>query len=153
MICYIAGNSWNLSVTAIVGQHSWVTKLPSEVIDFAMLPAQRFWQQTVSLFAVMWPPSHHWECTLLEKNSQLKKKYCFIFPISFENNKSCKISMSNWVYYGGFQNSQLGHTLPRLTLMQCNHNNASGMPKRLKDHSVTCDDGQSFILFFILLTL
>ena len=118
MICYIAGNSWNLAVTAVVSQHSRVAKLPSEVIDFAMLPAQRFWQQTVLLFAVMWPRSHHWECTLLEKNSQLKKKYCFIFPISFENNKSCKISMSNWVYYGGFQNSQLGHTLPRLTLMQ-----------------------------------
>ena len=27
--------------------------LPTDVIDFAMLPAQRFWQETVSLLAVM----------------------------------------------------------------------------------------------------
>ena len=27
--------------------------LPSDVIDFAMLPAQRFWQETVSLLDVM----------------------------------------------------------------------------------------------------
>ena len=87
------------------------------------------------------------------KNFQLKNKnYCFIFPISFENNNSWKISVPNWVYYGGFQNSQLRHMLPRLPLMQCNHNNASGIPKRFKDHSVTCDYGHSFILFFIILS-
>ena len=40
---------------AVVGQHSQVNKalLPYDVIDFAMLPAQRFWQETVSLLAVM----------------------------------------------------------------------------------------------------
>ena len=27
--------------------------LPSDLIDFAMLPTQRFWQETVSLLAVM----------------------------------------------------------------------------------------------------
>ena len=27
--------------------------LPSDIIDFAMLPTQRFWQETVSLLAVM----------------------------------------------------------------------------------------------------
>ena len=27
--------------------------LPTDVVDFAMLPAQRFWQETVSLLAVM----------------------------------------------------------------------------------------------------
>ena len=149
MICYIAGNSWNLAVTAVVGQHSWVTKLPFEVIDFAMLSALRFWQEAVSLLAVMWPWSKQGGCTLLEKNFQLKNKiHCFIFPITFENNNS----VPNWVYYGGFQNSQLEHTLPRLPLTQCNHNNASGIPKWLKDHSVTCDDGQSFILFFIIVS-
>ena len=59
--------------------------LPSDIIDFAMLPTQRFWQETVSLLAVMWPRSHQWECTLLGKNFQLKdKNYCFIFPIAFE---------------------------------------------------------------------
>ena len=127
--------------------------LPSDIIDFAMLPTQRFWQETVSLLAVMWPRSHQWECTLLGKNFQLKNKnYCFIFPIAFEKNNSWKISVPNWVYYGGFQNSHLGHMLPKLPLVQCNHNNASGIPKRLKDHSVTCDDGQSFILFFIILS-
>ena len=124
-------------------------ELPSDVIDFAMLPAQRFWQETVLLLAVMWPCGNQGECTLLGKNFQLKNKnYCFIFPIAFENNNS----VPNWVCYGGFQNSQFGHMLPRLPLMQCNHNNASGIPKRLKDHSVTCDDGQSFILFFIILS-
>ena len=29
------------------------TLLPSDVIDFAMLPAQRFWRETVSLLDVM----------------------------------------------------------------------------------------------------
>ena len=156
VMCYIAGNSWNLAVKlmTVVGQHSQVKKqLPSEVRDFAMLPAQRFWQETVSLLAVMWPWSPQWECTFLGKNFQLKNKnHCFIFLIAFENNNSCKISVPDWVYYGGFQNSQLRHMLPRLPLMQCNHNNASGIPKRFKDHSVTCDYGHSFILFFIILS-
>ena len=127
--------------------------LPSDVIDFVVLPAQRFWQETVSLSPVMWPQSNQGVCMMLGKNFQPKNKnYCFIFPIAFENNKSCKISMPNWVCYGGFQNSQLGHMLPRLPLMQCNHNKASGISKRLKDYSVTCDDGQSVILFFIILS-
>ena len=87
------------------------------------------------------------------KNFQLKNKnYCFIFPIAFEKNNSWKISVPNWVYYGGFQNSHLRHMLPRLPLVQGNHNNASGIPKRLKDLSMTCDDSQSFILFFIILS-
>ena len=34
---------------------------PSDVIDFAMLSAQRFWQETVLLFAVMWPGSNQRE--------------------------------------------------------------------------------------------
>ena len=58
MICNIAGNfeaenSLNLTLMAVFGQHSWVTVLPSHVIDFAMLPAQRFWWKTVSLLDVM----------------------------------------------------------------------------------------------------
>ena len=60
--CYIAGNfkaenSWNLSVTAVVGQHSRVNSalLPSDVIDFARFPAQRFWRKTVSLLDITWP--------------------------------------------------------------------------------------------------
>ena len=45
-----AGNSLNLAVTAVVGQHSRVTMhcFPPDVIDFAMLPTQRFWRESVS---------------------------------------------------------------------------------------------------------
>ena len=32
--------------------------LPSDFIDFAMLPAQRFWRETVSLLDVMCPRSN-----------------------------------------------------------------------------------------------
>ena len=37
-----------------VGQHSWVNSalLPSDVLNFAMLPTPRFWWQTVSLLDV-----------------------------------------------------------------------------------------------------
>ena len=38
--------------------------LPSDFIDFAMLPSQTFWQETVSLLGVMYPIR-----TLLEKIS------------------------------------------------------------------------------------
>ena len=55
VICYTAGNfesgnSLNLALTAVVGQR---TLLPSDVIDLAMFPAQRFWRETVSLLDVM----------------------------------------------------------------------------------------------------
>ena len=60
MNCYIAGNfeagnTLNLAVFAsrrstFVGNSA---QLPSDVIDFAMLPAQTFWQETVSLLDVM----------------------------------------------------------------------------------------------------
>ena len=43
-------NSFNFVVTAVVGQHS---VLPSDVIDFAMLPARKFWRETVLLLDVM----------------------------------------------------------------------------------------------------
>ena len=46
------------------------TLLPSDVIDFAMLPAQRFWRETVSLLDVMWPRSNQWDLALLGKNFQ-----------------------------------------------------------------------------------
>ena len=55
-IYYIAGNfetgnSFNFVVIAVVGQHS---VLPCNVIDFfAMLPARRFWRETVLLLDVM----------------------------------------------------------------------------------------------------
>ena len=56
MICYIAGNfeagnSLNLAVTELVGQHSQVTVhcYPLTSQSFAMLPAERFWRETVSL--------------------------------------------------------------------------------------------------------
>ena len=45
--------------------------LPSDVIDFAMLPAHSFWRETVSLLDVMWPRSKQWERALLGKKFQL----------------------------------------------------------------------------------
>ena len=48
--------------------------LHSDVIDFAMLPAQIFRRETVSLLDVMWPRSNQWERALLAKNSQLYNK-------------------------------------------------------------------------------
>ena len=44
LICYIAGNSLNLANSAL---------LPSDVIHFTMLLAQRFWRETVSLLDAM----------------------------------------------------------------------------------------------------
>ena len=35
-----------------------------------MLPAQRFWRETVSLLDVMWPRSNQWDLALLGKNFQ-----------------------------------------------------------------------------------
>ena len=49
----IPGNSLNLAVTEVISQHLRVTLLPSDIIDFAMLPTQRFWQETVSLLELM----------------------------------------------------------------------------------------------------
>ena len=60
MICYItgnfeAGNSLNFVVVALVSQYLQVRVqvLPSDVIDFAMLATQGFWQEIVSLLDVM----------------------------------------------------------------------------------------------------
>ena len=60
MICYItgnfeAGNSLNFAVVALVSQYLQVRVqvLPSDVIDFAMLATQGFWQEIVSLLDVM----------------------------------------------------------------------------------------------------
>ena len=67
---------------ALVGQHSRVTVqcyLPSVVIDFVMLPAHRFWQETVSLLDIMCPPSNQWECKLLGRNFQLHNKISLYF--------------------------------------------------------------------------
>ena len=44
-----AGNSLNLFVT-FAGNSAL---LPSDVIDFAMFPAHRFWRETVSLLGVL----------------------------------------------------------------------------------------------------
>ena len=44
----IPGNSLNLAVTEVISQHLRVTLLPSDIIDFAMLPTQRFWQKNYS---------------------------------------------------------------------------------------------------------
>ena len=56
VICYVAGNfeagnSLNLAVTAVVGQHLRVTVHCYPLTS--MLLAQRFWRETVSLLDVM----------------------------------------------------------------------------------------------------
>ena len=57
-ICSVA-NGLKLKLPAIFfhtccnGCQHETTLLPSDVIDFAMLPAQRFWRETVSLLDVM----------------------------------------------------------------------------------------------------
>ena len=49
-----AGSSLNLAVTAVVGEHSRVTMHCYPMTsDFAMLPTQRFWRETVSLLDVL----------------------------------------------------------------------------------------------------
>ena len=49
-----AGSSLNLAVTAVVGEHSRVTMHCYPMTsDFAMLPTQRFWRETVSLSDVL----------------------------------------------------------------------------------------------------
>ena len=46
-----------------------------------MLPAQRFWRETVLLIYVMWPRSNQWERALLGKNVQLyNKKNNYVTP-------------------------------------------------------------------------
>ena len=45
-----------MKINLASGYHLWVTAsalLPSDVIDFAILLAQRFWRETVSLLDVM----------------------------------------------------------------------------------------------------
>ena len=56
--------------------------LPSDVIDFALLPAQRFWRETVSLLDVMWPWSNQWEHALLGKGSS-----CLTTQLAYPGNK------------------------------------------------------------------
>ena len=52
------------------------------VIDFTMLPAQRFWRETVSLLDVMWRRSNQWERALLGKNFLLYNKNDYSTPIN-----------------------------------------------------------------------
>ena len=59
--------------------------LPSDVIDFAMLPAhsaQRFWRETVSVWDVIWRRSNQWERAMLGRNFQpFNKKISWYFPL------------------------------------------------------------------------
>ena len=47
-----AGNLLDFAVTAVVSQHLRAL-LPSDILTFLMLPAQRFWLGTVSLLDVI----------------------------------------------------------------------------------------------------
>ena len=51
--------------------------LALDVIDFAMLPAQSFWRETVSLLGVMWPQGNQWERALLGRSFQSYNKVCY----------------------------------------------------------------------------
>ena len=72
--------SWQwLSVITFAGTSAL---LPSEIADFAILPAQRIWWETVSLLDVMWLWSNRWEHALMAKNFQLYNKHDKLLFIS-----------------------------------------------------------------------
>ena len=91
MICYLAGDfkAGNSKPRCNGGRRSTFVGnsvlLPSDVIDFAMLPAQRFWRETVCLLDVMWPLSNgHRDRALLEKNIQLyNNTYYFSIKLAY----------------------------------------------------------------------
>ena len=88
-----AGNSLDLAETAVVGQHSQVTVQHSDVIDFAMWPAQRLWRDTVLLLDIMWPRSNQRERVLLEKHQfQLHNNNISIIGLNPREGK-------NWILY------------------------------------------------------
>ena len=68
--------------TAVVGQQY-------TVIYFAMLPAQRFWRETVSLLDVTWPRSNQWERALFRGNLQLYNYKVTSSLASFQRPGSC----------------------------------------------------------------
>ena len=63
-------NSLNLTVMAVIGQHSWVT-VHCYHLNFATCSAQRFWKERVLFLDVMWPRSNQWEHALFGKTFQL----------------------------------------------------------------------------------
>ena len=64
--CFPRDQSWSVLL------YSWKFIKPRcDRIDFATLPAQRFWRETVSLLDVGWPQSNQWERALFGKNFQL----------------------------------------------------------------------------------
>ena len=52
-------------------------------MDFPIMPAQRFWQATISLLDVMWPQSNQWERALLGKKFLLYYETCYLFYFFF----------------------------------------------------------------------
>ena len=66
---------WNGGRRSTVAGNSVL--LAFDVMDFAMLPAQSFWQETVSLLDVMWPQGNQWERALLGRSFQLYNKVCY----------------------------------------------------------------------------
>ena len=69
---------------AVVGEHSRVTSalLPSDDIDFTLLPAQRvFWRETVLFLDFMWLPSNQREHMLLGGKTQLYNNFCYDDPV------------------------------------------------------------------------
>ena len=70
-----------------------IALLPSDVMDFALLPAQRFWQETASLLDVIRHQSNLWEDALLRKNFQLHNKN------NYADREGCNVWVTHINYY------------------------------------------------------
>ena len=70
-----------------------IALLPSDIMDFALLPAQRFWQETASLLDVIRHQSNLWEHALLRKNFQLHNKN------HYADRGGCNVWVSHINYY------------------------------------------------------
>ena len=88
MICYIAQKE-NREMACNGKNNSGL--LPSDVIDFALLPTVDFWRETGSLLDVMWPRSNQWGRTLLEE------KFSYI-TMNQRWNDIWNVSYMNWGY-------------------------------------------------------
>ena len=76
--------------------------LPSDVIDFAILPAERLWRETVSLLGVLWPRSRQSRGKYQESRANKTNWFfegpdikCFVIYLDFHFNSDKRIT-DNW---------------------------------------------------------
>ena len=76
------------------------TFFPSDVIDFSILPAQRFWRETVSLLDIMWPWSNQWGRALLGKSFQQSSFSVLLCAVDICRELSLKSQhrLANWEF-------------------------------------------------------